>query len=290
MRPGRAVPPELVGLRVGDELSSHQRVDPPRLHRPPLGRRQGVLEVRHVHQRRQRLDAGPVAQLPADRVEVEPAAEGVHPGLQHALAVQGAPQTHRAERVAVGQRFVGEVAGRLVGVEVDGVERDEAADRLLHDLHADAVRVKAFAAVEAERFPQADEPVEVPPRRAVNVVVVVGPADAHCVLPALLKPPGRVAPLPVFAFGGEEQVAGDAAADAGEAVSKKSVKVMERFRLGGVMTLAQAERLRCQKHLRQIRFRLAGPARPSVPLKDRPASLLRVEYEALPPCPARLAS
>ena len=49
--------------------------------------------------------------------------------------------------------------------------------------------------------------------RAVRVVVVVGPAEAEAVLPGLLHLGGAVAPLPVFALGGEEEVAGGVAAE-----------------------------------------------------------------------------
>src|SRR5213079_2859241 len=95
---------------------------------------------------------------------------------------------------------------------------DDPRVRLLHHLRAPAgflARIEALAADEAELLPDADQPGEVLARGAVGVVVVVGPANAEAVLTGFLHLGGAVAALPVFALGGEEEIAGVIDAEVG---------------------------------------------------------------------------
>ena len=73
------------------------------------------------------------------------------------------------------------------------------------------------------------------------MVVVVGPAEAEAVLAGFLDLGGAVAALPVFALGGEEEVAGAIAADGGDGVVDEVVGVGEAGGFVVEMAFAAAE-------------------------------------------------
>ena len=82
-------------------------------------------------------------------------------------------------------------------------------DRVLEDLGTPArvsAGVEPLAELEAQPREHPHEPREEPPGATEGVMVVVRPAQPEPVLPGLLHPGGRVARLPVFALGLEDQV------------------------------------------------------------------------------------
>src|SRR5262249_52642102 len=69
-----------------------------------------------------------------------------------------------------------------------------------------ATCVKPLATGETELLEQSDERGEIATRRAIGVVIVIGPAQSQHILPGSLCLGGSVPTLPVFAFGAEKQV------------------------------------------------------------------------------------
>src|SRR5438067_10565312 len=89
-------------------------------------------------------------------------------------------------------------------------------------------------------------------RRAVSVVVVVGPADAELVLPGLLGLGGAVAALPVFALCAKEQVAGAIDADVMNGRVDQAIGVLKCVFHPREAARAPAERLLVLEHERRL--------------------------------------
>src|SRR5205823_5336954 len=119
--------------------------------------------------------------------------------------------------VTLGQRLVRKVIHQFFGRQVHIIKRDNPGIWLLANLRPPASLspgIEALAKLEAEFFPQANQAGEMLARRAVSVVVMIGPAKTQAALPGLLKLRSAVAALPVFPLGEEEEVAGEVGAEA----------------------------------------------------------------------------
>src|SRR4051812_44869256 len=106
---------------------------------------------------------------------------------------------------------MGKIVEQFIGREIDVVESDDLRRRLLHHLRAPAglaACVEALANLEAQFLPHTNQRREMPARRAIGVMIVVGPAQTQAILSCLLTLSRAVFALPVFALGGEEDVAG----------------------------------------------------------------------------------
>lgn len=244
MRPDRAGSTEALRLLRSDLVGGQRGDDSAWVDRPRFSFGERLLQVRQVGERRHLVDAGQTELTPSG-VEIELAFEMVHSGLEESLAVEPAPKTDRAQLRGRSKGLVGEIAGDLMGGEVDVGKHDDRGLRLLDHLGSPAcflAGVESLTALESEFLERGDESGKVGPAGAVGVVVVVSPAEAEFVLPGLLSPRGPVATRPVPAFGGEEEVASpidaqivDRGADEGEGVvetglvlSKVAVAPLER--------------------------------------------------------------
>ncbi len=175
--------------------------------------------------------------------------------------MQAAPEADGAEGLPLGQRGVGKIDEQLIGSQVNVIEGDDVGDGLLENLRAPAgfaAGVEALADGEAEFFPKADESGEIAARGAIGVVVVIGPAEAEAILAGFLTLGSAVFALPVFALGGEENVAGAIDADFGNRSVEKAIGPGKASFVVGETAISAAEGFLMAKDCRGL---VIGPGR-----------------------------
>src|SRR5258706_8694762 len=130
----------------------------------------------------------------------------VHARFEEPLAVQPNPQADSAQSRSWRQLIDGEINLRFARHQIHVREDDNANDRLLGNLRAPArfrARVIALAPGKPEFKQKLVQIHETFARTTECMVIVIAPAKAQLVLPALLNLSRAIPALPIFALGFE---------------------------------------------------------------------------------------
>src|SRR2546430_1587148 len=105
-------------------------------------------------------------------------------------------------------------------------------------------------------------------RGAIGVMIVIRPAKAELVLPRLLHLRRAISPLPVFALGGEEEIARQIATEICDGVVDQLVNAREAVVFVFEIALAKTKALQVLEPRDRVRRRLARASASAVAFDD----------------------
>ena len=188
MAPLRA---ELFGLVGGDSSGGKQSIDPLGPHRPDFAFGERLPQIRKIRERLHHLHVLRCFKLLLERFEIELAFQMMHAGFEECFAVQGAPEADGAERIAAvpGPR----AKNRPYSSSGD---RSTSAKMMMPAVGCSRTcapqpavsrhRIVRGNGSRASRKSRSSR--EMLARRAIGVVIVIGPADPELILPQLSAP------------------------------------------------------------------------------------------------------